>query len=113
MNTTEQRHESLRETQASAGPHPGAPVPSEAEITRWLVERLAARLDAMPAMIGTDVPLAQLGMDSVAAVDLVYDLEEILGIPLDPALVAAFKTIRRIAGHLNQCLINGDGAREN
>ena len=52
-------------------------------IENWLVERLAARTKLAPERINRDASLLSYGLDSLAAVALVCEVEETFGIELD------------------------------
>jgi alkylation response protein AidB-like acyl-CoA dehydrogenase/acyl carrier protein len=58
---------------------------------------LAERLDRPAETIPSDLPLTQLGLDSVLAVELAYRLEQEIGAPVDPAAVWAFPTLDTLA----------------
>jgi acyl carrier protein len=56
-------------------------------IEAWLLEWLVERLGLDPADIARDRPFAELGVDSLTAVELSHELEQQFGVPL-PAIVA-------------------------
>lgn len=70
------------------------------ELEAWLIERIAAETGQPAHEIDINLPFARLGLDSTAAVALTGDLEDILGLTLDPTLVFEFPTIARLAKHL-------------
>lgn len=71
-----------------------------AELEAWLIERVAAETNQAAHEIDVNLPFARLGLDSTAAVALTGDLEDSLGITLDPTLVFEFPTIARLVKHL-------------
>ena len=75
-------------------------VPREKEIREWIVDRVARELSVKAAEIDVDAPLSRYGLDSVAAVHLVSDLEEWLKVDLDPTLPYEFPTASALARHL-------------
>lgn len=66
----------------------------------WLREAIAAALDAPLATVATDVPISELGLDSVEAVILTGRLEEWLGREVRPELFFEEPTIEQIADDL-------------
>ncbi|MFB6618340.1 acyl carrier protein [Streptomyces sp. NPDC085524] len=66
----------------------------------WLTDRLAAYLDREPESIDPTVPLAVYGMDSVCGLSLCGDVEDELGIPVDPSLAWDHPTVAALAQHL-------------
>lgn len=70
------------------------------EIETWLVRALARSLDVDPREIDPQRPFAELGVDSVAAVELSGDLEAFLGTKVAPTVVWDHPTIRSLARHL-------------
>ena len=65
---------------------------SREEIQAWLIERIAREVKITPDKIGTDVPFARFGLDSIVLVTLVDDLEHMVGISLDPTIFWEFPT---------------------
>jgi acyl carrier protein len=80
-----------------------APVaaPSEAAIQAWLVARLSEELGVVPQDIEIDAPFSTYGLDSVAAVNLVSQLEAWLGQELSPTLPYEHTNVRSLARHLS------------
>jgi acyl carrier protein len=70
------------------------------KIRSWLVDRVAyyARLPAEE--IGADVPLAHYGLDSVYAFALCGDIEDGLGLVVEPVLLWDVDTITELTDHL-------------
>ncbi|MEW1612488.1 MULTISPECIES: non-ribosomal peptide synthetase/type I polyketide synthase [unclassified Streptomyces] len=62
---------------------------------------LAAALRLPPAEIPDDAPFLSLGLDSLAAVDLVRQLERELGAALPATLFFEYRTVRELAAHLD------------
>ncbi|MFD3647977.1 amino acid adenylation domain-containing protein [Streptomyces cyaneofuscatus] len=70
--------------------------------TAALLRRLlAAALRLSPAEIPEDAPFLSLGLDSLAAVDLVRQLERELGTSLPATLFFEHRTVRELAAHLD------------
>jgi acyl carrier protein len=71
-----------------------------AEITDWLVQRLAKVAKVPPSQIDINEPFARYGLDSRQAVQLSGDLEDWLKAPLVPTLVWDYPSIAVLADHL-------------
>ncbi|MFC3456351.1 acyl carrier protein [Amycolatopsis speibonae] len=63
----------------------------------WLAERVSHRTGADLSRIHDDVPLTSYGLDSVAAVTIVVDIEERYEIVLDPETLWDYRTIDELA----------------
>ncbi|GAA4902218.1 acyl carrier protein [Streptomonospora salina] len=79
-------------------------VPEISDIELWLLGRLAFYLRCTEDDIAPETPLAELGMDSVYAVTLVGDIEDVYDLEVDPTLAWDYPTARAIAGYLHACL---------
>ncbi|MFI9769612.1 amino acid adenylation domain-containing protein [Streptomyces sp. NPDC052415] len=81
------------------------PVPAPAPATsgtRTLVRTLLAEALHLPAEeVDEDAPFLSLGLDSLAAVDLVRRLERALGRELPTTLFFEYRTVRELAAHLD------------
>lgn len=73
---------------------------SEQDLRRWIVDRLAERSGVTASDIDPTAPFSSLGVDSVAAVELVADLESRLGRELDPTLVFSAESPVQLAAVL-------------
>jgi long-chain acyl-CoA synthetase len=73
---------------------------SEEEARRWIFRWLADNLETPPPTGSTDVPLADLGLDSLRAVRFVESLNEWLGINLEPTAPWSYSTIAAMARHV-------------
>jgi acyl transferase domain-containing protein/acyl-CoA synthetase (AMP-forming)/AMP-acid ligase II/acyl carrier protein len=69
-------------------------VRSSAQLETRLAASIAARVGGPVAV---DVPFVDLGIDSLAAVELSGELEAWLGVPVSPTVLYAFPTIRELA----------------
>jgi acyl carrier protein len=74
--------------------------PSQSEIEAWLQEAVAKALEKPVASIARDIPLSEMGVDSVEAVALTGDLEDWSGLEVDPTLIFDYPTIAALAAHL-------------
>jgi acyl carrier protein len=66
----------------------------------WMVEWLAQTLKQPPAAIDVQRPLAEYGLDSIAAVELAEALQSTLGVPLSPTLAYEYPTIAALSAYL-------------
>ncbi|HEX4954984.1 MAG TPA: SDR family NAD(P)-dependent oxidoreductase [Thermoanaerobaculia bacterium] len=88
-------------TVAPAEPPAGSPArPAQAAIEAWLVERVAQEAQVEANLVGRDQPLARLGLDSLATVMVIGDLETWLGRKLSATLAWEYPTIAALAAHL-------------
>ncbi|MBT2546203.1 acyl carrier protein [Streptomyces sp. ISL-44] len=70
----------------------------------WLSARLSVYLRRAPETIDPTVPLAEYGMDSVAALSLCGDLEEEFGLEVEPTLLWDHPTVASLVRHLSAAL---------
>ncbi len=75
-------------------------IKTEAEIERFLVERIADIVQLPAHAIDPEAPHADHGLDSASAVLLTADLEDELGIELSPALAWDHPNLKSIVRHL-------------
>ena len=73
---------------------------SKPEIQDWIIDYVANLLEIDPEDIDTTIPFDRYGLDSSAAVGLTGDLEDWLGLEIDPTLLYDYPTIESLAGHL-------------
>lgn len=74
---------------------------SEPEIRDFLRQRLAALLEIAEDDLDPGEDLAGYGLNSVQAVSLTGELEDHLGMSLDPTLIFAYPTIDALSAHLS------------
>jgi acyl carrier protein len=79
------------------------------DVTAWLIERVAVYLQRDPAEIDPREPLAEYGLDSVAALSLCGDVEEDFDIVLDPTAAWDYPTATAFAEHVLKELASADG----
>ncbi|MGE0666976.1 MAG: acyl carrier protein [Sphingomonadales bacterium] len=70
------------------------------DIAEWLRQRIARCREDNDADIPDDVPIFELDIDSVEAVLISADLEELLGREISPDLLFNFPTISELSGQL-------------
>ncbi|WP_030715484.1 acyl carrier protein [Streptomyces sp. NRRL F-2580] len=73
----------------------------------WLYARLSLYLRRAPETIDPNVPLAEYGMDSVAALSLCGDLEDEFGLEVEPTLLWDHPTVTSLVGYLSTALPAG------
>jgi acyl carrier protein len=57
------------------------------ELRAWLTARVASLLDIAPEDVRTDTPFADHGLDSVYALTLAGEIEDELGIVIEPTAI--------------------------
>ncbi|QRN95172.1 non-ribosomal peptide synthase/polyketide synthase [Archangium violaceum] len=87
------------ETPASeATPHEVVQTPTTPEeVEAWLVARLAARVGERPETVDPEVPATRYGLDSLAAVELTHEVEQVLGVALPMELLLQGESLRALA----------------
>lgn len=78
---------------------------TEQSLKQWLTERVASYIRAQPETIAPDVALAEYGLDSVYALTLTGDIEDHLGLSLDPTLMWDHQTIDALTAALIEMLV--------
>ncbi len=76
-------------------------VPARNEIQAWLLARLGEELKLDPGSIDVRAPFSHYGLDSMAAVSLVGQLETWLGRELSPTLPYDYPNVHALAAHLS------------
>jgi acyl carrier protein len=89
--------------------HTGGAGHTVESLSTWLVDRIAIYLKRTPAEIEASVPLAEYGLDSVAALSLCGDIEESFDLVLEPTVAWDFPTVQALAGHLVEEFAAQDG----
>jgi len=72
----------------------------ERAVEEWLVSRVAAALGVPAAQIDAHEVLTRYGLGSIEAMAVVGDLEEWLGLSIDPALLWDHPTIAAVAAQV-------------
>jgi acyl carrier protein len=70
------------------------------DLHNWLTDRVADYLECAPERIRPDVSLASYGMDSMYALMLCGDIEDHLGVTVDPTVAWDYPTIDAIVDYL-------------
>ncbi|MCP2170054.1 acyl carrier protein [Goodfellowiella coeruleoviolacea] len=74
--------------------------PTVESIGAWLTERVAEYVDAPKESIASDVPFGEYGLDSVAAFTVCTDIEDHLGLVLEPTVLWDHPTIDALSAFL-------------
>ncbi len=74
--------------------------PDAEALEAWLVNAIAQKLEVAPREIGVNQEFKGFGLGSVAAIELVADLEKFIGQELPTTLLWDFPTIHSLAEHL-------------
>ncbi|TRV03200.1 MAG: acyl carrier protein [Microcystis wesenbergii Mw_QC_B_20070930_S4] len=75
---------------------------SRESLTQWLVEKVAHYLEKNPSEIDPHQHLADYGLDSVYAIRLCGDIEELIKMPVEPTLVWDYPSIDEMVQFLEQ-----------
>ncbi|MFD9792750.1 acyl carrier protein [Streptomyces sp. NPDC059070] len=78
-----------------------------AELEEWLLDRVAFHLHRPAREIDPGTPLADYGIDSIAAIGICGEIEERHRVFVAPTLAYDFPTVRAIAAHLTELLAAG------
>ena len=73
---------------------------SESQIREWCLDYIRQNVEDPPAEIGPDNTFAEMGLDSATSVYFVVELEEWLGVELEPEIVGDYPTVAALARHL-------------
>jgi acyl-CoA synthetase (AMP-forming)/AMP-acid ligase II/acyl carrier protein len=90
-------HEAAAEDVCDSRNMPRSEIVSTAEIERWLVERIAARLRLPPAQVHITTPFLEFGIGSVDAVEIAAELERWLERRISPTAIYNHPNIAALA----------------
>ncbi|MFF3325073.1 acyl carrier protein [Streptomyces sp. NPDC002889] len=86
---------------------------SASDLEQWLTDRVAFHLQRLADEIDPTTPLADYGIDSVAAIGICGEIEERHRLPVSATIAYDFPTVRAISAHLAERLAdaesNGNG----
>jgi acyl carrier protein len=83
---------------------PQTPLAGAAELRDWMARWVAAELKVTPCEIDPDVPLIDLGLDSLAALQLSGQLETLAQREVSPLIVREYPSIAAISAFLTEPL---------
>jgi len=70
---------------------------NQESLNTWLTERVSTYVKRKPEEIKMDVPLSEYGLDSVYALTISGDIEDYLGISIEPTIMWDFPTIEKLS----------------
>jgi acyl carrier protein len=82
-------------------------MPSETEIRDWCLAYLIRTVENPSIPIGPDIPFPQMGLDSATSAYFIVELEEWVGVELEPELVFDYPTVDELARYI---VARGGGA---
>ena len=74
--------------------------PTEAEIRDWCLVYVRRIVDDPGVAVGADIGFAEMGLDSATSSYFIVELEEWVGVELEPELVFDYPTIAELARHI-------------
>jgi acyl-CoA synthetase (AMP-forming)/AMP-acid ligase II/acyl carrier protein len=84
-----------------------SPAELTAEIQEWMLAWLAEKVDGIdPNQVAPESTFAELGIDSLTAVELNLEFEKVLGLRLPPAAAWSYPTPAALAQFLAESLVN-------
>jgi acyl carrier protein len=72
----------------------------QAEMLSWLMAWLTARANLMPGAMQPQTPFAQLAIDSLTAVEISQELDQLLGLQSPPMVIWSCPTPEELADYL-------------
>jgi acyl carrier protein len=87
---------------------PGA-IPTEAEIRDWCLAYIRRTIDDPAVAVGPDIGFPEMGLDSATSAYFIVELEEWVGIELEPELVFDYPTAAGLARHIAGRRDDGNG----
>ena len=70
------------------------------QLEDWLISRVAQLLKQAADDIDPDMPFNSLGLDSVNVMDLIVELDDLLGIEIESTIVWDYPTIRLLSEYV-------------
>lgn len=74
--------------------------PTAENIRTWLIGRVAHYLDEPAETIDPDAPLAEIGLDSVYAFTLCGEIEDTLGVAVEPTSIWEMENLVDLTDHI-------------
>ena len=75
-------------------------------IQETVLEVIASHIKSQPEAISRDMPLEDLGIDSLGAITILYELEDRYGIDIPNEIFDSLNIVGDIVDHLDQLLEN-------
>ncbi|MFZ6876050.1 acyl carrier protein [Undibacterium sp. Di27W] len=70
------------------------------QIEDWLIRRVAQLMEQPENDIDPDMPFNSLGLDSVNVMDLIVELDDLLGIEIESTIVWDYPTIHLLSAYI-------------
>jgi acyl carrier protein len=74
-----------------------------------LLGLIAATLKLEASEIDANKPIMELGLDSISAVTMTVQLEEALGVAIDPTVILDYETVNLLSAHLDELVAGAVG----
>jgi acyl carrier protein len=84
-------------------------MPTESEISDWCLAYIRRTVDDPGIPVGPDIGFAEMGLDSATSAYFIVELEEWVGVELEPELVFDYPTIADLARHIARRRDEGNG----
>ncbi len=89
-----------RQAVSSTAPSVEEKILNAEQIEQWLAVRLAGTLKVSPGEVDRHRAIDEYGLDSMEIVGLTGELEDLLGVRIEPTVVWDQRTIHRMAAYL-------------
>lgn len=73
---------------------------TESEIRDWCLDYMKRTVEDPAIVVGPEIPFPQMGLDSATSAYFIVELEEWLGMELEPELAFDYPTIAELARHI-------------
>jgi acyl carrier protein len=70
------------------------------QLEDWLIRRVAQLMGQAENDIDPDMPFSSLGLDSVNVMDLIVELDDLLGIEIESTIVWDYPTIHLLSAYI-------------
>ena len=76
------------------------------EVESWFIDWLTARAHLNPGVMQPTTPFAELGIDSLTAVEISQDLDQVLGLQLPPMVIWSCPSADELSSYLSEQLLS-------
>lgn len=73
---------------------------SVSEVRHWIAAYLADLLEIDEDEVDTSIPFDRYGLDSSAAIGMTGEIEDWLGVEIDPTVIYDYPTVDALSSHL-------------
>ncbi len=74
------------------------------DVSAWIADRIVFYGKVAAGSFDVDTPLSDLGLDSIYALSLCADIEDVYGLEVEPAIFEELPTIRLLADGISSRL---------